>query len=98
MVKRVSLDSCCEKKITTLQSSYDGLIDYIDISSVDNVEKKIISYQTVNAQDAPSRAKQLLKKDDARKRIVFSFATLSYSAFSASRATCTSANVMPSAN
>ena len=64
MAKRVPLDSYCEKKITTLQSSYNGLIDYIDISSVDNIEKRIISYQSVSAQDAPSRAKQLLKKDD----------------------------------
>ena len=64
MAKRVPLDSYCEKKIPTLQNTYNGLIDYIDISSVDNAEKKIISYQTVDAQDAPSRAKQLLKKDD----------------------------------
>ena len=64
MVKRVPIDTYCEKKIPTLQKTYDGLIDYVDISSVDNAEKKIISYQTIDANDAPSRAKQLLKQGD----------------------------------
>ena len=64
MAKRVPIDTYCEKKIPTLQKTYDGFIDYIDISSVDNAEKKIISYQTIDANDAPSRAKQLLKQGD----------------------------------
>ena len=64
MAKRVPLDLFCEKKILTLQNTYDGLIDYIDISSVDNIEKRIVSYQTIEAHEAPSRAKQLLKKND----------------------------------
>ena len=64
MAKRVPIDTYCEKKIPTLQKTYDGLIDYVDISSVDNTEKKIISYQTIESNDAPSRAKQLLKKGD----------------------------------
>ena len=64
MAKRVPIDTYCEKKIPTLQKTYDGMIDYVDISSVDNTEKKIISYQTIESNDAPSRAKQLLKKGD----------------------------------
>ena len=64
MAKRVPIDTYCEKKIPTLQKTYDGLIDYVDISSVDNTEKKIISYQTIESTDAPSRAKQLLKQGD----------------------------------
>ena len=64
MAKRVPIDTYCEKKIPTLQKTYDGLIDYVDISSVDNTEKKIISYQTIESTDAPSRAKQLLQKGD----------------------------------
>ena len=64
MVKRVPIDTYCDKKIPTLQKTYDGLIDYVDISSVGNNEKKIISYQTIESNDAPSRAKQLLKKGD----------------------------------
>ena len=63
-VKRIPVDTYCEKKIPTLQKTYDGLIDYVDISSVDNAEKKIISSQTIDANDAPSRAKQLLKQGD----------------------------------
>ena len=64
MAERVPIDTYCEKKIPTLQKTYDGLIDYVDISSVDNTEKKIISYQTIESTDAPSRAKQLLQKGD----------------------------------
>ena len=64
MVKRVPIETYCEKKISTLQKNDIGMIDYIDISSVDNIKKKIISFQTMNAKDAPSRAKQLLKKYD----------------------------------
>ncbi len=64
MAKRVPLDVCCEKQIATLPKDYEGLIDYIDISSINNTEKKIISYQTIEANDAPSRARQLLKKRD----------------------------------
>lgn len=64
MVKRAPIETYCEKKISTLQKNAIGMIDYIDISSVDNIKKKIISFQTMNAKDAPSRAKQLLKKYD----------------------------------
>ena len=63
-MERVPLDKYCEKKISTLQVNYNGLIDYIDISSIDNEEKKITSYQTLESKNAPSRAKQLLKKGD----------------------------------
>ena len=62
-MKRVPLDKYCENKIETLQKDYIGLIDYIDISAVDNEEKRIISYQTIDSKDAPSRAKQLIKKE-----------------------------------
>ena len=64
IVKRVPIDTYCEKKVPTLQKTYDGLIEYLDISSVDNAEKRIISYQTIRSSNAPSRAKQLLKKGD----------------------------------
>ena len=64
MVKRAPIETYCEKKISTLQKNAIGMIDYVDISSVDNIKKKIISFQTMNTKDAPSRAKQLLKKDD----------------------------------
>lgn len=63
-MKRISLDSLCEKKVATLSTQYDGLIDYVDISSVDNVSKRIMGFQTLSAKDAPSRAKQLLEAGD----------------------------------
>ena len=64
MAKRIPLDNVCMKKISTLSSQYDGLIDYVDISSVDNTEKRIVSMQCVSAKEAPSRAKQLLEAGD----------------------------------
>lgn len=64
MEKRIALDDVCEKKIATLSSQYDGLIDYVDISSVDNVEKRIVGMQCIPAKEAPSRAKQLLEVGD----------------------------------
>ena len=64
MTKRIALDSVCAKKIPTLSSQYEGLIDYVDISSVDNAEKRILSTQCVSAKEAPSRAKQLLEVGD----------------------------------
>ena len=64
MVKRIPLDNVCEKKVATLSAQYDGLIDYVDISSVDNVSKRIVGFQTLSAKDAPSRAKQLLEVGD----------------------------------
>ncbi len=64
IVKRVPIDDYCCEKIATISKSYEGYIDYIDISSVDNIEKKILSYQTLKVEEAPSRAKQLIQKGD----------------------------------
>jgi type I restriction enzyme S subunit len=64
MAKRIPLDSVCEKKISTLPSQYEGKINYVDISSIENETKQIISTQCLSAKEAPSRAKQLLEVDD----------------------------------
>lgn len=64
MKEQVSIGECCEKKISTLASSYRGLIDYIDISSVDNQEKRITGFQTIDSKEAPSRAKQVVQVGD----------------------------------
>ena len=37
---------------------------YIDISSIDNVTKRIIGYQEIPVNDAPSRAKYILEEND----------------------------------
>lgn len=61
---KVKLKEVCAEKIDTINASYNGIIDYIDISSVDNEQKKIITVQTVAASEAPSRARQLIKHGD----------------------------------
>ncbi len=61
---RIPLSDICEKRIDTLSSQYEGEIEYIDISSVDNVEKIIINTQIIDLKEAPSRAKQLVKCGD----------------------------------
>ena len=37
---------------------------YIDISTIDNVTKRIIGYQEIPVNDAPSRAKYILEEND----------------------------------
>lgn len=37
---------------------------YIDISSIDNLTKRIIGYQEIPVNDAPSRAKYILEEND----------------------------------
>jgi len=62
--KKVRLGDVCDTNIATLSSKTDFIIDYIDISSVDNEKKEIISYKTYSSDEAPSRAKLLIKKHD----------------------------------
>ncbi len=51
-------------KVENIDSTYDDIIEYIDISSVDNNKKKIVSTQTIDYSGAPSRAKQLIQNGD----------------------------------
>jgi type I restriction enzyme S subunit len=60
----VRLGDVCDNAINTIKSSDTGLIDYIDIASVDNASKNIIGYQTYEIEDAPSRAKQIIRHGD----------------------------------
>lgn len=60
----VRLGDVCEKKISTLPVGFTDEMIYIDISSVDNVIKEIVSYQEINGKEAPSRAKQILEEND----------------------------------
>jgi type I restriction enzyme S subunit len=60
----VSLDNICAKRIQTISSLDNFNIEYVDISSIDNQEKKIVSYQTIKSKEAPSRAKQILEIGD----------------------------------
>lgn len=58
------LGEICEKKIDTINSNYTGIINYIDISSVDNQKKTITDTQRISFENAPSRAKQLVIPGD----------------------------------
>ncbi len=64
MPERIALSELCIDKIDVLSSSSDCTIEYIDISSVDNEKKQIISTQIMSTKEAPSRAKQLVKNGD----------------------------------
>lgn len=61
---KILLGSLCCEKIDFVSTEQHGKIDYIDISSIDNEEKKIIGYTTYNLANAPSRAKQILQCGD----------------------------------
>lgn len=58
------LGEICEKKIDIINSNYTGIINYIDISSVDNQKKTIAGMQRMLFKNAPSRAKQLVIPGD----------------------------------
>ena len=55
---RVKLGDVCEKKIDAIKANYKGMIDYIDIASVDNQQKIITDTKQMTIENAPSRAKQ----------------------------------------
>ena len=59
----VKLGDIC-KKVTNINSDFIGTIDYIDISSIDNKRKSIVSTQKLDFSEAPSRAKQLVLSGD----------------------------------
>lgn len=59
----VKLGDIC-KKVTNINSDFIGEIDYIDISSIDNERKSIVSTQKLDFSEAPSRAKQLVLPGD----------------------------------
>lgn len=46
------------------QNKFVDEFTYIDISAIDNVSKRIINPQLLKKDDAPSRARQLIEKDD----------------------------------
>lgn len=60
------LRDICEKKIETRNPSLnpDESFYYVDISSVDNNLKQIISPKKILGRDAPSRARQVIKTGD----------------------------------
>ena len=62
--KTVRLGDVCDDKVEKLSSSSQGEIYYVDIASINNETKEIVSPQRIDSATAPSRAKQILKKND----------------------------------
>lgn len=61
---KIAIKDICIKNIDSIKVDQIGLIDYIDIASVDNKYKTIYNFKTIDIKDAPSRAKQIIKKND----------------------------------
>ena len=61
-MEKVKLGDLCSPSAGQIKEDADELIDYIDISSVDNETKKVTGYQTVLFGEAPSRARKAVKK------------------------------------
>jgi hypothetical protein len=51
------------KKINPLDNPKEKIC-YIDIASIDNHQFKIVAYKEYSGEDAPSRARQLIKEND----------------------------------
>ena len=64
MRKRVVLGELCNPSLGQVKEEPDMLIDYIDISSVDNENKSITGFQTMPFSEAPSRARKAIKKNN----------------------------------
>ena len=53
-----------DKKIKTFARTEQGEFTYIDISSIDNYQKKIVEPKHIEIKNAPSRAKYILQNGD----------------------------------
>jgi len=63
--RKVSIAEVTEKvQNCSPENKFIKEFTYIDIGAVDNINKKIINPRLLNKDDAPSRAKQLIEKDD----------------------------------
>ena len=59
---KIKLGDLCNQSKGQLKELPETVIDYIDISSVDNESKTITGYQTMTFAEAPSRARKTVKK------------------------------------
>ena len=59
---RIKLGNLCKSSPGLINEYPDTIIDYIDISSVDNENKSISGYQTMKFSESPSRARKAVKK------------------------------------
>ena len=61
-MKKIKLGDLCVPSAGQIKEKADELVDYIDISSIDNETKKVTGYQTMLFGDSPSRARNIVKK------------------------------------
>ena len=59
---KIKLGDLCIPSAGQIKEDADELIDYIDISSVDNETKKVTGFQTMSFGESPSRARKAVKK------------------------------------
>ncbi|HRV50810.1 MAG TPA: restriction endonuclease subunit S [Saccharofermentans sp.] len=61
-MKKIKLGDLCKPSQGQIKEQPDTVIDYIDISSVDNESKTVTGYQTMTFEESPSRARKAVKK------------------------------------
>lgn len=61
-MEKIKLGELCKPSAGQIKEDSDELIDYIDISSVDNETKRVTGYQTIAFGEAPSRARKAVKR------------------------------------
>lgn len=59
---KIKLGDLCNPNHGHINTKSDTIIDYIDISSVDNESKTVTGYQTMVFGEAPSRARKMVKR------------------------------------
>jgi len=60
-MEKIKLGDLCKPSGRQIKEDKDTLIDYIDISAVDNETKKVTGYQTITFGESPSRARKAVK-------------------------------------
>lgn len=61
-MEKIKLGDLCNPNHGQISTKSDTIIDYIDISSVDNESKTVTGYQTMVFGEAPSRARKMVKR------------------------------------
>ena len=62
-MKKITLGDLCEPSAGQLKLDKDTIVDYFDISSVDNVSKTTTGFTTYSFGEAPSRARKAIKRN-----------------------------------
>lgn len=64
MMKKITIGQLCKPNVGQIKLDDDRLIDYFDIASIDNINKKITGFTTYTFVEAQSRARRMIKKDN----------------------------------